>query len=244
MLTELLKTVDECPTFGRPLAFAGQLASHLPPSSLHADQMIARGAELAPYDPQACIAAGRLAALAGDRARAGRMLRRAIAIGDAKKDAIDVFINILGDPDAAEAVAQGDVDALDALTAQLASKPATGDVLQRVDAERNALLDRQAADPFASAATLDRVAARCIARGERDRAIALLTRAATLDYASADRRMLLGRLLADSGRYADAVTQAKIALRLRQDDPAIKQQIEAWTRASPPPPPPPQSPPK
>lgn len=231
MTRELLDTTRECPTFGRPMAFAGQLIEQLPDrvnfTAASSRSLAIYGAELAPYDPLACFAAGRFAATdPAAHARARRLLTRAVSNGWPREQLIDVLVRDMQDIDTAIQLAGGDLKGIDRLIGLL-------DPMMTMSAERDALRARRDAemvrisqDPSSSPALLDQVAQRYLASDRPAQAVDAWLRAAASDYANTGRRVRLADAMAEIGRLEEALDQLTIASRFRPGDEGLLRRIE------------------
>jgi O-antigen ligase/tetratricopeptide (TPR) repeat protein len=219
-----LATVDHCPTFGRPLAFAGQIRTLLGTSAA-GEEMIKKGASLASYDPQAQYFAGLTAAKNRDAVAAAPLLRRSVKLGASPSMVIDTFVTVLDDPQAGLEIARNDPDRLRHLIGLLEKQPRYAAFVETRRKELDELIVRRAAAPTADPGTLESLASQYLKSGQVAMAIDALRQALAVDYGNVERRLHLARVLSEAGRRDEALAEAKICLRLRPGDSAAERLV-------------------
>lgn len=215
------------PTFGPSWSVAGQLGL-MWLDDPDASRWIQRGRELAPHHPNTCLASGVERLIAGDEERGMADLERAAAVGASKGSIVNLLAWDLQRPDLAYRVAEGERWLLNALAQHLTRMADFDDLAQRVAAERDALLESEAARSGAHAGTLAELGALRERQGRPGDAIAIYHRVLAKDPESRA-RYDLARLLADSGEPREAIRQLRDLLGLHPDHGAgraLLQQLE------------------
>jgi hypothetical protein len=213
IVDELLETRRLCPTYGPVHLMAGQIQADVLHDSTAAAPQLHHAFQVAQCDSTACLADARLDADAGRWDVAQEKLRRYLALFGSYSQAATLCLDG-GHPEVALRLADGDVGRLGEL-AQLSDKRGADPKLAanaRLAAAH--VLEEQAAKPNASAETLVKMAQRCAAEGNAAAVARYYRRAIALDYARVDWHVALAHALADQGLVDDAMSEARLCLRL------------------------------
>jgi tetratricopeptide (TPR) repeat protein len=216
-----------CPTYGPLVSLAGQLELFVleePDGLAH----IRSGYRLAPNHPDVVFSAALADASAGDFQASVEKFQRAILLRPTMlAEAVDMLEHQFNRPDLAVAVARtGDnPTALLQLASRLRNDPTHAALAAEARTAGVEMLAARCRRPDATPEMM--VALAGIYRDDHkpDDAIDLYRRALTLDYNQVDWRMSLARLLADSGKPAEALREAEICLRLRPGNAAVEQLV-------------------
>ena len=208
-----------CPTFGLPLSVAGQINRDLLGQAARGEWEIQTSYRLAPYNTTVCLIAADDALVAHRWAQATDVLTRYAAMGGGIQDYADVCIAV-GAADIASKLVKDDRAGL----LYLASRMPAGDPRWQpwiAYCRRSAakLLLAAAARPDASPLDLADLAQLDQQQGHRAEAIDLYRRALSAEYGNVGWRLQLARCLADGGRPADGVREARVVLQLRPEMP-------------------------
>ncbi len=232
----------QCPTDGRLASMAGQIELFaLDDPRGAADVRLAYA--LAPYDPAACLNAGRLDLRSGEGEAAAAKFGRAAALNSSMASAVVAEYLAADRPADALAFAAGRRGPLNQLAAALsdptelavalagdpAATPAGAVALAEAvgrqgrwwgvagsaRAEADALLEREAAGPDAAPGAMVELADRRAAEGQRSAAIDLVRRALAREYGQLGWRLRLAELLAADGQTDAAIREAQTCLRQR-----------------------------
>jgi tetratricopeptide (TPR) repeat protein len=216
---ELAKVRRICPTFGPPYALEGQLRLHVLGDD-DGEELIRKGARLAPYDPPTCLVAGELAARHGQMKEAEAYLTRAVALRPAYfRDASEIYLFVLERPDLARSLAGDDYTRLEGLAGICAASQNYADLAPELRAAAGASLRRHAATDDASPRELAILASIDVRQRQFASAIELYRRALNRDYRQLEWRLDLARALAETGQVDDAIHEVRICLRLRPRHP-------------------------
>ena len=228
---ELLDARAVCPTFGASYCLAGEIEKFILKDPNGADH-IAKGYELAPCDPTACIAAARIDAEANQVEEAFAKLVRAVqldgrffhqaatlCIRDLKRDDLAVQ---LAKEDANRLAFVGNVLSASAGALSLSSTTAISNSLdqqlaQQAQAEAFEQLKQKCERPDAPGYAHASLANLYQKQGDTDAAVEHYRRALMKDYAQVGWHYALAQLLADQNHTDEAIHEAKICLRLRSD---------------------------
>ena len=216
---ELAKVRGICPTFGPPYALEGQLRLYVLGDE-DGEELIRRGARLAPYDPPTCLVAGELAARHGQFKEAEAFLTRAVALRPAYfREASEIYLFVLDRPDLARSLAGDDYTRLEELARICAASENHADLAPELRSAAEASLRRHAATDDATPRELAILASIDVRQRQFVSAIELYRRALNRDYRQLEWRLGLARALAETGQVDDAIHEVRICLRLRPRHP-------------------------
>ncbi len=218
---ELHKARALCPTFGATCSVVGQIEKFVLGDPSGADRIRA-GYMLAPCDATACYLAGLVDALEGRHDASLEKFQRCLqANAGFFHEMADVYLRQVKRPDLAVTLAGDDVGRLLQVANALHENPDHQELAAKArELAANAraaavqALKAQCEKPGTSASTLASVAG--IWRQEKNirAAIECYQRALALDYGQVGWRLELATLLAETGRIAEAMHEARVCLRL------------------------------
>jgi len=226
IVDELHQARALCPTFGAAYCVAGQLERFVLNDPLGA-QHIRTGFALAPCDPTACFVAGYLDAIEDKIDASYEKFEKAVQLdGRLFNDVADVYINHVDRPDMAVAIASDNVGWLTRVANALYKTDGHRDLSDQVRARVATLLREQCEQPNAPAWVLASMANVCGVEKDDKAAVDYYKRALALNYGQVYWRLALAKLLAKTGRVAEAIHEARVCLRLRPQMTAAKKLIE------------------
>ena len=225
IVDELHKARALCPTFGATYCVAGQLEKFILNDDAGAGH-IRTGYSLAPCDPTAAFVAGLLDAREGEFEPSMTKFRRSLDLGASPTEVIDVYIGEVGRPDLALAVARDNTGLLFHVASLLQRNDGQRELAARARAEAISLLKARVEEPDAPASALASMASICIQDEQPGLAIQYYRRALAQDYGQVGWRLSLARALVQTGKFAEAMHEARICLRLRPQMQAAKKLIE------------------
>lgn len=215
IVEELHQARALCPTFGPAYCVAGQIERFVldrPDGAEH----IRTGFALAPCDPTACFIAGLLEVQEGNFDASAEKFQRAVLLdGGLFGDTASVYIHQANRPDLALTLAAGDTSRLLHVAGLLNGLAEHQELATRARAEAIALLKERCEKPDAPAGALASVASLYSQEKDYQASTDYYRRALALDYGQVEWRFRLAQTLAQSGRVAEAMHEARICLRLR-----------------------------
>ena len=226
IVEELNKARLLCPTYGATYCVVGQLERFILNDPNGADR-IRKGFELTPCDPTACFISGLLDAEEQQIDLSFEKLSRAVQLdGRFFSDVVDVFINRVGRPDLAIAIAGDDVGRLSRVANALADVGEHKDIAEETQNKVIELLKKTCSGPEPSAKVLASLAGIYRNKEDHEAAIEYYRRALLLEYGQVQWRFELARLLAEADRISEAIHEARVCLRLQPQFSAAERLIE------------------
>jgi len=226
IVDELHQARTLCPTFGATYCVLGQLEKFVLDDPNGAER-IRKGFQLAPCDPTACFVAGLLDAEEQQIDASFEKFSRALELdGRFFRNIADVYINQVGRPDLAIAIAGDNMGQLRYVADILSNTEQHNDIAEKAQANIIELLKSKCQEADAPAWTFASLANVYRKENDKEAAIEYYHRALALDYGHVQWRFALARLLADSNRIPEAIHEARICLRLHPDFEAAEKFIE------------------
>lgn len=225
---ELTKTRQIGPTFGPAYTLEGQL--RLASGDASGGALLDEGVRLSPNDPIACFAAAahhlqETSETTNDE-QAYRLMRRAVTLDRSLFDeAVGVLIDSRGAIEEATALAGDEPARLRSLADRVEATDNLADRAEQLREQALAIQRRRVELPDARVNELVDLASRLVKLGETDEAAKLLKRASALDFANRGLRFRLIDLLTKLGRYDEALSETKIAVRMQPNSAAVKQRL-------------------
>jgi tetratricopeptide (TPR) repeat protein len=177
---------------------------------------IRTGFALAPCDPTACFIAGLLEVQEGNCDASAERFQRAVLLdGRLFQDIASIYVHQANRPDLALTLAAGDTSRLLRVAGLLNGLGEHQELAARARAEAIALLKERCEKPDAPAGALASVASLYSEEKDYQASADYYRRALALDYGQVGWRFGLAQALAQSGRVAEAMHEARICLRLR-----------------------------
>lgn len=211
---ELLKATPACPTFGPPYLLAGEIDRKILDKQEVGAAEIREGYRLSRTDPAANFEAALLDAEAGQwDAALGKMRHAAALMSPYLNESVDVLTRDFHRPDLAIQLAGSDVAAMRRIEGLL-DKSGDTETLPKLRATLAEMIESAAEDKNASAQALVEAARLAASQKNYDTAIKYYQRAFQIDYAQADWRLELARVLAENGNLTEAMSEAHTADRL------------------------------
>ena len=208
-----------CPTYGSVYTLSGQIENFI----LHDDsgsEKIRKGFLLAPCDPVACFVAGYLDICEGEFESCFAKLDRAIQLdADFYRDVVRIYVEDLSRPYKAISLAGDNIGRLKYLI-DVFTDAQYNDLAQECRIKAKDLLVEKCSTSEASASDNASLAGIYKQLNDEESAIKYYRRALALDYSYISWRIDLARLLADTGKVSEAISQARICLRI---SPASKE---------------------
>jgi len=230
IISQLHKVCELCPTYGPAYSTVGQIEKFVLNDADGARQ-IRKGFELAPSDPAACFAAGRLDIEQGRYDACVAKFQRAVKLDRGLFGAVaEVYVNYLSRPRLAIEAAGDDVGLLRQASELLAETQYCDLAAEAVERIKKLLVEKcsQADAPACELIMLAR-----IYREEKDNeaAIEYYRRALTADYGQVGWRVELAELLAATANMPEAIEEARRCLRVQPAfEPAQKLLTELYVR--------------
>lgn len=216
IIDQFHKTRVLCPTYGPAYSSAGQIEKFIMDDDSGAER-IRKGFQLAPCDPIACFAAGRLDILEGNNDDSIAKFNKAFQLDPTIfRDVVDIYVNYLSRPNLAVTAAGDNIGRLN-YVADVLDDMQYSDIAEQVRGKIKNLLEVRCSEPDASAwefVSLARIYAR---RNDDQAAIKYYHRALAMDYAEVHWRLTLAKLLVKTEAIPQAFKQARICLRLRPE---------------------------
>jgi tetratricopeptide (TPR) repeat protein len=226
LVDDLYRARPLCPTFGVLCSLAGEIEMFTladPNGAVH----IRQGYRLAPCNGPVCLIAARADAAEGAAEQACEKLTRAVRLdGTTFGQAASLCIDDLVRPDLALKLAGQDAGRLSHVAGLLAASDQHTELAEQVRAKVYELLARRTQEPDAPAATHIAMARRAEREGDSDSALEHYRLALRKDYDQVGWHYELACLLARVGRVEDAIHEARICLRLRQDYAPARRLLE------------------
>jgi tetratricopeptide (TPR) repeat protein len=215
IVEELHKARLICPTYGATYCVVGQLERFVLNDPNGADH-IRKGFDLTPCDPTACFISGLLDAEEQQIDLSFEKFSRAVQLdGRFFSDVVDVYVNRVGRPDLAIAIAGDDAGRLSHVANALADIEEHKDLVEETQTKVIELLKKRCSEPDPPAWALASLGNMCRSKEDHEAAIEYYRRALLLDYGQVQWRFELARLLADADRISEAIHEARICLRVR-----------------------------
>ena len=226
LVDDLHRARGLCPTFGVLCCLAGEIEMFAladPNGAAH----IRQGYRLAPCNGPVCMVAARADAAAGDAEQAYAKLARAVLLDGATfSEAAALCIDDLARPDLALELADRSTGRLSQVANLLAASDQHTELAEQARAQVYERLAQRAEQPDAPASVHSAMARHDAERGEVDAAIERYRLALRKDYDQVGWHYELACLLARVGRVAEAMHEARICLRLRQDYAPARRLLE------------------
>ncbi|MHC4626373.1 MAG: O-antigen ligase family protein [Planctomycetota bacterium] len=214
-----------CPTYGPIYCVVGQLEKSLL-ADTNGAEAIRKGFRLAPCDPTTCYVAGLLDIEEQKVGDSFEKFNRAVELdGRLFTDIADVYLNRVGRPDLAVALAGDNAARSSYLVNALTDTEEHRDIVEDAQVRVVELLREKCSGPDAPAWALASLAN--ISRREKDNqaAIDYYRRALALDHDHVQWRFELAKLLAETGKMHEAINEASICLHLRPKFKAAEELI-------------------
>lgn len=214
IVSELDKVISLCPTHGPSYSLAGQIEKFVFLDDAGAEK-IRKGHFLAPCDPIACFAAGRLDVLEGKTEDSVAKFEKAILLnGGLFKDIANIYIHYLSRPYLAMSAAGDDAYRLKYLASVLENMQ-YNDLADQALLRAQELLEIKCSQPDASARDFASLADVYRNQQAYEKAIESYRTALQLDYGQVHWHYALARLLAETDRIPEALHEARICVRLK-----------------------------
>ena len=205
-----------CPTFGPVYTISGQIEKYILKEDSGAEK-IRKGFLLAPCDPIVCFVAGYLDICEGQYEKCFSKLDRAVQLNSNMfRDVVKIYIEDLSRPNKVISLAGENIDRLLYLV-NIFTDAQYADLAQQCQSKAKTLLQDKCSTPVASAGDNACLANIYKQLNENDSAIEYYNRALTLNYGQVAWRMELAKLLAQTGNISEAMSQARICLRISPD---------------------------
>jgi len=229
--TELNHARTLCPTFGATCSFLGQLERNVLNRGEQGARHIRMGRRLAPCDPTTCLVTGMLDCEEGDAEGAFGNWRRAVTLDEQwYNEAASLCVTRLGRPDLALELAGENPSRVIWLARYLDTAPVASEIRERIAARIEELLQARCTEAGASPDAFACLAAVYQRQGNRDESIRLYRQALILDPSRFDWHYYLATVLADGGRIAEAIEEARVCLRLRPQYAAANKLIQRLSK--------------
>jgi O-antigen ligase len=229
IVSELHAARPLCPTYGPVVSLAGQLEAFVldDPAGLG---RIRTAYELSPGHPDVVFSAALADAAAGDFDASLAKFRRCVEMSPATlAEVMNVYENQFDRPDLAIAAAEQSRQStpLLVLAARLRARGDAGGAALAVTARAagTRILAERVRQPGAPPWAMVDLAGLYVQDKRNEEAITLYRDALAADYGQVDWRLALARVLAASGRHAEALREAQICLRLRPGYAAAEQLV-------------------
>jgi tetratricopeptide (TPR) repeat protein len=226
IVAELHATRALCPTFGLPLATAGQIELFFLGDIEAGERDIEQGYDLARANPQCCLIAGALDAGRGRWNDSREKLSRALTLGVSFDEVLNVYLRQTDRPDLAMDLAGDDVSRLTRVAQVLKGSGRHEDVAAAAGTRAAVAIRAQADEPSAPAYVLASAAQLVADQRDFDAAADYYRRALLSDYGRADWHLSRAQALAHLGRSDEAIREARLCLRTRPDAPEARQLID------------------
>jgi len=203
-----------CPTYGAIYCVVGQLERSVLEDPTGADR-IRKGFQLAPSDPTICFVAGLLELEEGHIDASSAKLDRAVQLdGRFYRGVADIYVNYIERPDLAVMLAGESTNRLSYVANLLAESDGHQALSEQARIQVTELLKSRCQEPDAPAEAFASLANIYRMKRNWQAAIEHYRRALVLDYGQIAWRLVLTRLLAETGRIPEAIHEARICLRL------------------------------
>jgi tetratricopeptide (TPR) repeat protein len=203
-----------CPTYGATYCVVGQLERSVLGDPTGAER-IRKGFRLAPSDPAVCFVAGLLDIEDGHIDVSSAKLNRAVQLnGRFFRGVADIYVNYMDRPDLAVMLAGENTSRLSHIANLLAESDEHQTLAEQARMQVVELLKAKCQEPDAPAEAFASLANIYRMQKNSEAAIEHYRRALVLDYGQVAWRLVLTRLLAETGRIPDAIREARTCLRL------------------------------
>ena len=213
IVTEFQKALEVCPTYGQSYSMAGQIEKFI----LHCDcgaESIRKGYRLAPCDPIACFAAGRLDVIEGKTQDAIAKLERAVQLDAGLfKNVVQIYVNQLSRPNLSLVLAGNDIGRL-SYVAGVFEDMQYDDLAEQAREKIKLILEAKCSRPDAPGSAFALLGDIYSKLQNNAGAIECYRKALARDYGQVPWRLKLAKLLAEMGRTSEAMQEAKICLQL------------------------------
>ena len=214
IVAEFHKGLIVCPTHGPTYSMVGQIETFVLNDDSGAER-IRKGFRLAPCDPVACFVAGRLDVLEGRTQDCIAKFKKAVQLdGSLFSDVVDIYVNQLSRPHLAISVAGDDIGWLTHV-ANVLEDTQYDDLAEQTRKKRKDLLEAKCSRPDAPASALVSLGNIYRKQQNNEAAIECYRQALARQYNQVYWRLELVKLLIEIEEMPEAMTQAKICLRLR-----------------------------
>lgn len=213
VVNEFHDSLVVCPTHGPTYSMVGQIEKFILNDERGAER-IRQGFRLAPCDPITCFVAGRLDMLEGKTDECIAKFTRAVQLdGNFFRDVANIYVSQLSRPSLAVSAAGDDIDRL-SYVAQILTSMQYYDLAEEARAKIRDILEAKSADSDAPASVYARLAGIYNEEGNCQAALECYRQALARDYGQISWRLESARVLVKMGRIEEAVSEAKICLRL------------------------------
>jgi tetratricopeptide (TPR) repeat protein len=214
IIDELHRARLLCPTYGATYCVVGQLERFILDDPKGAEYII-KGYRLAPCDPTACFVAGLLDVEEQRVDASFDKFSRAVKLdGKFFQSVADMYINHVNRPDLAVTIAGDNTGWLSYVANALAETEEHADIVEHAQAQIVELLKKKCSEPDVTASALASLANIYRKRQDNEAAIELYRHALSLEYSQVQWRYALARLLAETDKIPEAISEARICLRL------------------------------
>jgi tetratricopeptide (TPR) repeat protein len=221
IVADFHKALEVCPTYGQSYSMAGQIEKFI----LHNDcgaESIRKGYRLAPCDPIACFAAGRLDVIEGKTQDAIAKLERAVQLDAGLfKNVVEIYVNQLSRPNLSLALAADDIGRL-SYVAGVFEDMQYDDLAEQAREKIKLILEAKCSRPNAPGSAFALLGDIYSRLQNNEAAIECYRKALARDYGQVPWRLKLAKLLAEMGRTSEAMQEVKICLQLSPELKAAK----------------------
>jgi tetratricopeptide (TPR) repeat protein len=221
IVAEFHKALEVCPTYGQTYSMVGQIEKFI----LHNDsgaQRIRKGFRLAPCDPIACLAAGRLDVIEGKTQDCIAKLERAVQLDAGLfKNVVQIYVNQLSRPNLSLALTGDDIGRL-SYVAGVFEDMQYDDLADQAREKIKLILEAKCSRPDAPGSAFALLGNIYYRQQNNEAAIECYREALARDYGQVPWRLKLAKLLAEMGRTSEAMQEAKICLHLSPELKAAK----------------------
>lgn len=202
-----------CPTYGPVYTLSGQIEKFILDDD-SGEEKIRKGYLLAPCNPIACFVAGSLDIYEGEYENCFPKFDRAVQLNSRfYNDVVRIYIENLSRPYKAISLAGDNIDRLKHLVS-LFTDSRYNDLAEQCRMKVKNLLEEKCSTPKANASDNASLAGIYKQLNDNTSAIEYYRRALTLDYSHISWRLELARLFAKTGNVPEAISQARICLRI------------------------------
>ncbi|MBN1182659.1 MAG: O-antigen ligase family protein [Bacteroidales bacterium] len=226
IVSELHKASLLCPTYGATYCVVGQLEKFTLENP-EGKKYIQKGFQLAPCDPTACFVSGMLDIEEQNIEASFEKFNRAVQLDEKYfQNVADIYINHVNRPKLAIALAADNTNRLSYIANAITENEEYTEIAKEVQLQITELLKEKCAGPDVTASALASLANIFRKENNYEQAIEHYRRALSMEYNQVYWRYALARLLADTGKVAEAIHEADICLRLSPGFEAAKRLID------------------
>lgn len=213
IVAEFHKALIVCPTHGSTYSVVGQIEKLILNDDSGAER-IRKGFRLAPCDPVACFVAGWLDILEGKTQDGIVKFERAVQLdGNLFSDVVDIYVKQLSRPHLAILVAGDDIDRL-IHVANILEDMQYNDLAAKTREKVRSLLEAKCSEPGTAGSVFAHLGNIYSKQQNNEAAIECYRQALAREYSQVSWRLELVKLLVKIEEIPEAMTEAKICLRL------------------------------